>query len=977
MRQNEAGRYLLLSVLSEDDRRYFIFIPEGFDLLGWEFMRCKLKELAKIGEVSKCGTEVSCPLGGGHGLSLNGKRSEEVWIEVGNEAYTSKLKDLSCFLVGRWDAEDEEGPDLRVVEIWVNTQWSFCGKSVVGGESLAQGVRLSLDWWPPTMGCSRMEFQRDVSWVRIPGLPLQFWCMEFFKRVGDACGGFVDVDEETKKSRYRRGARILVKNNGKEVPGRLEVIARFASFSIPLWWEDSVWLSALQVADEPVSKASKASSEQGEGGCDPRSEEIHAAGVGDRATGWEIRIPEDKAGKKDCGGLVSLQEVARLVKETPDATKGGAAEVVRKDKMKLFEEGRSTEAGKDGLSSKWAELGSARDSFLGLPSSVAGESRSSRRQVVPGSSRRRRRRRWVKVVMPCRGRAIHQVCSPSRLFLGGSRGNRLALLLLLLLFPGWGIPWGSRNPLETELPLCMVLKDGRSFSLPGNEGASRQEGGIGVVSLRSQEVESVGVSIEGFEEDILRILKEIENRRCFIRKSNEKKRGTLSGSRKDRELKKLVSTINYDGVVGRETEEGELGRQITVETKMKEMSDRVVKSLGIGRNLGWVSLDARGAAGGVLVMWDKRVLEGLEIEVGSFSISCRFRNWDFNVVWFPVETSNGRQMSTAMREFSSFIDEFELVDPPLGGGAFTWIGGEGGVLKARFENMWLRVEGFMDKVKEWWQSYNFRESPSFVIAKKLQALKYDLKMWNKESLGDVRSQGIARDKFSHCAILEEISWRQKSRALWLKEGDSNTKFFHRMANARRRGNFISSLTVRGIRLSKEEELKEGIGSYFKSMFEDPIVRRPEVESGLFNTLDSLDNDILEGQFLIEEVLRALSDLGGDKAPRPSGFTLAFWKSCWPVVGGEVMQKEGASDVQDYRPISLVGSLYKIIAKVLANRLKRVMGKLVSNGHNAFVEGRQILDAVLVANEAIDSRKRRVGTDLVCKLDIEKAYNHVN
>ena len=55
----------------------------------------------------------------------------------------------------------------------------------------------------------------------------------------------------------------------------------------------------------------------------------------------------------------------------------------------------------------------------------------------------------------------------------------------------------------------------------------------------------------------------------------------------------------------------------------------------------------------------------------------------------------------------------------------------------------------------------------------------------------------------------------------------------------------------------------------------------------------------------------------------------------------------------------------------------MMGKLVSNGHNAFVEGRQILDAVLVANEVIDSRKRRVGTDLVCKLDIEKAYDHVN
>ena len=84
---------------------------------------------------------------------------------------------------------------------------------------------------------------------------------------------------------------------------------------------------------------------------------------------------------------------------------------------------------------------------------------------------------------------------------------------------------------------------------------------------------------------------------------------------------------------------------------------------------------------------------------------------------------------------------------------------------------------------------------------------------------DRRSQRTTKDEFSHCAILEEISWRQKSRALWLKEGDSNTKFFHRMANARRRGNFIGSLTVTGVRLNKEEKFKEGIGSYFKSLFE--------------------------------------------------------------------------------------------------------------------------------------------------------------
>jgi len=82
-------------------------------------------------------------------------------------------------------------------------------------------------------------------------------------------------------------------------------------------------------------------------------------------------------------------------------------------------------------------------------------------------------------------------------------------------------------------------------------------------------------------------------------------------------------------------------------------------------------------------------------------------------------------------------------------------------------------------------------------------------------------------------------------------------------------------------------------------------------------------------------------------------------------------------LNDYRPISLVGCLYKVLAKVLANRLRNVIGSVVSDSQSAFIKGKQILDGILIVNEVVDEARRLDRELMMFKVDFEKAYDSVD
>lgn len=156
------------------------------------------------------------------------------------------------------------------------------------------------------------------------------------------------------------------------------------------------------------------------------------------------------------------------------------------------------------------------------------------------------------------------------------------------------------------------------------------------------------------------------------------------------------------------------------------------------------------------------------------------------------------------------------------------------------------------------------------------------------SEGETEMKKEAKESFKKWVLMEEIHWRQLSRELWLKEGDRNTGFFHRMANAHRRNNSLDRIKINGVWMTEDQEMREGIVNAFQHLLSEEPGWRADIEGLHLNRLNSNEAEVLELPFTKEEIYSALMEMNGDKASGPNGFTVAFWQSCWEFVKEEIV-----------------------------------------------------------------------------------------
>ncbi|KAE8673743.1 Gamma-tubulin complex component 2 [Hibiscus syriacus] len=416
------------------------------------------------------------------------------------------------------------------------------------------------------------------------------------------------------------------------------------------------------------------------------------------------------------------------------------------------------------------------------------------------------------------------------------------------------------------------------------------------------------------------------------------------------------------------------------ETKTEKFRKSFFRRSGINKLKGILESPSVGSAGGLLCCWDDNVFE-LENQFVSrrfIATFGKFRSIDSGCGFINVYgPSVEEEKSGFFEELSSFLSGQTY--PICVGGDFNvylqedekWEGVKVGVqwrsLMSSFSirsgkdsqneaGVFSLMRNTKHAIKKW--SGNRVKYPGALISeleKKISLIEDDI----QQKQGTVDSEVLVELKNLRAELwklyrIQEQIWFQYSRTKWIVDGDRNTKYFHTCATIRNKRNALLALNFKGETVEDPTAIKAIVKEYFFKIYNERTTLEIDDLNLDFPRIFLEQKQFLEQEFSEEEVWEVVKSCGSNKAPGPDGFNLGFFKRFWQVLKVDIMKffhdfylgKEWEHGVNhtfitlipkisniggldDFRPISLVGGLYKILSKCLSRRLRSCISDLIS------------------------------------------------
>lgn len=353
----------------------------------------------------------------------------------------------------------------------------------------------------------------------------------------------------------------------------------------------------------------------------------------------------------------------------------------------------------------------------------------------------------------------------------------------------------------------------------------------------------------------------------------------------------------------------------------------------------------------------------------------------------------------------------------------------------RFLNYLTKHSSFRQVVSLAWAEAGSMSITLASLCLKLKNIKKDLRALNKQNFSNIQKRVLEtncllqlaqveslqnpsehtfqaerelQEKWSFLRDIEECFFRQKSRINWLTEGDLNTTYFFRICQTRASYNAIRSfILLSGVIITDPMEMSAHAVNHFKSIpgLLPQACHTLHSSIGWFQSLTDFrcPSSLTQRMTAIpqsEDIRKLFFKLNANKAPGPDGLTSGFFKASWDIIGEEVTASithfftssflpasanstilalvpkfPGASRITEFRPISLLNTIYKVISRLLVSRLKPTLVDFIVPNQTAFVKDCLLVENTTLAAELVNGYHKNKGAKrITVKVDISKAFD---